>query len=329
MKGLQPHNRGSLSFRPHLCTAFIAVFFALFSDSATADQIDCLVTNLPDGWNNGITSIINKPETASIDQLLPEALHCWLLEDSIADYKVLMSRQASIPRARFPGAYTDSYTAALVQTRHGEKIALFKYESFSKGWWSRIFPSPPDLSPVVGGDPIYNWIDLPARRDPQLHLALVEIVSITNELHTYTEAQNSKVSDDHGKAWYNLLNVWSGTATINVVESPGVEMPTNFTVSFERSQYVHTRCETWTDRLVKPRATLLGFFAQKNGKWSLQGGFHDPTEYLLIPRYASRLQVLFQTPLADAKSIADRKRVYDEASLRAKQQAETNSVKQN
>jgi len=309
-------------------TAFFAIFFALLTGSATADQIDSLVTNLPDGWDGGMTPIINQPETASIDQLLPKAFHCWLLEDSIADYKVIMSRQVSIPRARFPGAYTDSYTAALVQMRHGEKIVLFRYEAFSKGWWSRVFPFPPDLSPVVGGDPIFNWIDLPARRDPQLHLALVEVVSITNEHHTYTEAQNSKVSDDNGKTWYNLLNVWSGTATIKVVESPGGEMLTNFTVSFERIHYVHARGETWTDWLVKPRASLLGFFAQKDGKWSLQSGFLDPVDYLLIPGYASRLQALFQTRLADEKTLADRRRVYDEASLRAKHQAETNNVDQ-
>lgn len=177
-------------------------------------------------------------------------------------------------------------------------------------------------------DPIFSWIDHPDKRDPQLHLVLVEVVSITNEHHSYTESPNSKVSDDGGKTWYNLLYEWSGTATLKIVESPGVAMPTNITVSFERYHYVHTRDEPWTDWLVKPRARLVGFFVQKDGAWSLQGGFLDPVDYLLIPKYASRLQALFQTPLADEKTLADRKRVYAEASLRAKRQAETNNVDQ-
>jgi hypothetical protein len=307
--------------------AFLAIFFALLAGSATADQIDTLVTNLPPGWGSGAAPIINQPETASVEQLLPQAFHCWLLEDSVANYKLILSRQISIPRAHILRAYSDSYLAALVQTSRGEKIVLFRYESFAKGWWSRVFPFPPDLSPVVNGDPIMNWFDLPARRDPQLHLALVQVVSITNVHHTYTEAQNSKVSDDNGQTWYNLLNVWSGTATVKVIESPGVEMTTNFTVGFVRHRYVHSRSEPWTeDRLVKPGPPLLGFFMQKDGKWILQSGFLDPVDYLLLPEYGSRLQSLFRTPLSDEKTLTDRKRTYEEARLKAIHQAETNNL---
>jgi hypothetical protein len=32
----------------------------------------------------------------------------------------------------------------LVQTGHGEKIVLFRYDDFSKGWWSsRIYDAKP------------------------------------------------------------------------------------------------------------------------------------------------------------------------------------------
>jgi len=240
---------------------------------------------------------------------------------------VLKSRQVTIPRAHFPSAYTDSYIAVLVRTSHGEKIVLLWYEAFVKGWSSQIFSYPADIrGPIVGGDPIFNWLDFPARRDPQLHLAFVEVVSITNKTHTYTEAPNSKVSDDGGKTWHNLLYVWSGTATVKVIESPDAGMPVTMTVSFERFHYVHTREETWTDRLVKPGARLLGFFAQTDGKWSMNGSFLDPVDYLLEPGYASRLQALFKIPLSDEKTLADRKRVYNEASKRARQQAATNHV---
>ncbi len=177
------------------------------------------------------------------------------------------------------------------------------------------------------GDPVFRWFDYPDKRDPQLHLILVDVVSITGERHSYTESPNSKVSDDGGKTWYSLLYVWSGMATLKVVESPGVEMPTNITVGFERCHYVHARGEPWTDWLVKPGARLMGFFTQKDGKWSLQVcGFLDPVDYLLIPKYASPLQAFFKTPLSDEKTLAARKRVYDEASKRAQQQAATNHV---
>jgi hypothetical protein len=302
---------------------FFAAFIALFAICAIADEIDDLVTNLPDGWDGGIHPVHNLPETASIEQLLPKAFQSWWIDNShITNYTVLKSRQVAIPRAHFPGAYTDSYTAVLVQTSHGEKIVLLSYQPFDKGWSSQIFSYPADIrGPIKGGDPIYNWLNFPARRDPQLHLAFVEVVSVANEHHTFTESPNSKVSDDGGKTWYSLLYVWSGLATIKVIESPDAKMPVTMTVPFERYHYVHTRDETWTDWLVKPGARLLGFFAKTDGKWSMNGGFLNPVDYLLSPYYASRLQALFKTPLSDEKTLTERKRIDDEALNRVRQQA--------
>lgn len=103
-------------------------------------------------------------------------------------------------------------------------------------------------------------------------------------------------------------------------------MPATVIVYFQRASYVHTRGDTWTDSFVRPGARLFGFFSQKDGKWSTWRviGFLDPIDYLLIPRYADRLQALFQTPLSDEKSIAARKRMYDEADKRTRQRAATN-----
>ena len=181
----------------------------------------------------------------------------------------------------------------------------------------------------IVGETIDSWVDHPDQRKPEHPLAFVEVVSIADERHTFTNAQNSSVSDDNGKTWYNLLNVRSGMATLKVIESPGVEMPATITVYFERPAYVRTRETPVTDWLVHPGDRLLGFFSQKDGKWTLQNfSFIDPVPELLFQHYASRLQSFFKNPLSDAATLARRKREYDEARERAKHQAETNHIDQ-
>jgi hypothetical protein len=118
---------------------FFTVIFALAAWPGLADPIDNFFTNLPAGWRNGATPIIKLPETASVNQLLPKVFHCWLFEDSISDYKVIAYRDISIPRANLPHAFTDTYTAVLVRTKHGDKIVLLSYRIFIKGWWSRVY----------------------------------------------------------------------------------------------------------------------------------------------------------------------------------------------
>ena len=104
----------------------------------------------------------------------------------------------------------------------------------------------------IVGETIDRWVDHPDQRKPEQPLALVEVVSTADERHTFTNAQNSRVSDDNGKTWYNLLNVRSGMVTLKVIESPGVEMPATITVYFERSLYVRSRETPVTDWRVHP-----------------------------------------------------------------------------
>jgi len=182
---------------------------------------------------------------------------------------------------------------------------------------------------IVDGDPVFEWLDHPDQRSPEVHLAFVEVLSITNEQYTFDDSEShGKVSDDGGKTWYSLTKVRSGMATVRVIESPGASMPATITVFFQRGHYVHSRDDGWTESFGNPGARLIGFFSQKDGKWATWRiiGFIDPVDYLLIPRYGSRLQALFHTPLSDDKTVADRKRLYDEAAKRAQQQAATNHV---
>jgi len=104
---------------------FLALVFALLTHFAAADEIDNVATNLASDWNGGMNSIINLPETASTEEVLNRAFRVNFIDGvHVTNYTVLKSRQVAIPRAHISNAYTDSYTAALVQTSHGEKIVF-------------------------------------------------------------------------------------------------------------------------------------------------------------------------------------------------------------
>src|ERR1017187_7740455 len=75
----------------------LTFFFALSAFCATADQIDNLVTNLPDGWDGGQTPMVNLPETSSVEQVLRGVFKVWWFDDShVTNFTVLKSRQVTI-----------------------------------------------------------------------------------------------------------------------------------------------------------------------------------------------------------------------------------------
>lgn len=313
-----------------ICLIGLACNFSLAQETnKVPDAIDWLIAELgsSDGWGSGIVSSVNLPETALTEEVVSNAFKQQeRLYKRQIEYKILESRKVEFPGTR------EKYTAALAQTSVGQKIVLFKYDGkigeMEIGWWYRIYDASKSFTLDRRGDVIRNWLDFPYARGSERRLAFVEIESISNEQTTFRTASNSKVSNDNGKTWYNLLHVRAGMATCKIIECPDNVMPTNVAVYFERAGYVPTRETSWSDWLVQPKARLLGFFTQKDGKWTLEmSQFYDPVSELLDP-YGKRLQAIFKTPLASEDALVKRKQAYAEARIRAQQQA-TNNVNAN
>jgi hypothetical protein len=126
---------------------FLTIFFALVASYAMADQIDNVVTNLPDGWNDNEAGLIIMPKTASTKDVLQRAFRVYVFGfGQITNFTVLKTRQVPIPCCHFPGASIYSYTAALVQASQGGKVVvLLRYIDVytSRAWLSAVFYANP------------------------------------------------------------------------------------------------------------------------------------------------------------------------------------------
>ena len=97
-------------------TTFLAIVFALVAICARADQIDNVVTSLPDFWNDNETGVIIMPQTASTEDVLRSVFEKWSFPTNqpptgyvqVTNFTVLKTRQVAIPVGHYPGAHAYS-----------------------------------------------------------------------------------------------------------------------------------------------------------------------------------------------------------------------------
>lgn len=150
---------------------FLAIFFVLVASCATADEIDSVVTDLPDGWNDNESGVIIMPQTASTEDVLPKVFEHLRYFDSrsqsahyiwITNFTVLKTRQVTIPVGHYPGAHAYSYTAVLVQSNCGEKVVLLRcFDVYtSRAWLGALFDVKPQPGTLV--DVYEGTVELPS-----------------------------------------------------------------------------------------------------------------------------------------------------------------------
>jgi hypothetical protein len=148
-----------------------AIFFALAATCATADEIDSVVTDLPNGWNDNEAGVIIMPQTASTGDVLPKVFEHLRYFDSqsqpahyiwITNFTVLKTRQVSIPSGHYPGARGYSYTAVLIQSNCGEKVVLLRcFDVYtSRAWLAALFDLKPQPGTIV--DVYEGTVEMPS-----------------------------------------------------------------------------------------------------------------------------------------------------------------------
>jgi hypothetical protein len=149
---------------------FLAIFFALVVGCAAADEIDSVVTDLPNGWNDNETGVMIMPQTASTEDVLRRVFEKWWFPTNqpptgniqITNFTVLKTRQVAIPVSHYPGAHVYSYTAVLVQSNCGEKVVLLRcFDVYtSRAWLGALFNVKPQPGTVV--DVYEGTVELPS-----------------------------------------------------------------------------------------------------------------------------------------------------------------------
>lgn len=106
------------------------LWMLLLAPCVWADPVDDLVARLSKThglWVNGLSSLLELPETASSQQLLA-GLN--------SQARLLSAREVSIDGQ-------GPYRALRVVTAEGPRILLLRFEGKS-GWWSRFYAEDPD-----------------------------------------------------------------------------------------------------------------------------------------------------------------------------------------
>jgi hypothetical protein len=99
-------------------------------------RLSAALSKTDGGWQGGITPMVPLPSNAPTEQVIAKEFEMPANMPAIS-YKILKTRQVHIK-----GDQPDLYTAVLVQTDTGEKIALIRYVQWygqMSGWWVRFY----------------------------------------------------------------------------------------------------------------------------------------------------------------------------------------------
>ena len=103
---------------------------------SSADAIDALVARLSEQplWTNGLSPEVELDATDPIEEVLKQVFAAISFDQGrVTSHRVMETRRVSI------GAEAAPYTAVLLETNLGRKIALLRHEGAAVGWWSRVF----------------------------------------------------------------------------------------------------------------------------------------------------------------------------------------------
>lgn len=153
-----------------MCATLLALSFALVASCAAADQIDDVITDLPDGWNDNETGVMIMAQKASTEDVLRRVFEKWLFPTNqpptgyaqVTNFTILKTRQVAIPVGHYPGAHSYSYTAVLVQSNCGDKVVLLRcFDVYtSRAWLGALFEVKPQPDTLV--DVYEGTVELPS-----------------------------------------------------------------------------------------------------------------------------------------------------------------------
>jgi hypothetical protein len=107
---------------------------------ASNDAIEQLVARLSAThglWINGAFPIIKLPAEAAVEQVISNVFEMTGFDKGhVTEHSLVTVRPVKIG-----ATFSDTYTAALVETDLGPKIILLKYQGSTLGWWSRVYPA--------------------------------------------------------------------------------------------------------------------------------------------------------------------------------------------
>jgi hypothetical protein len=129
--------------RPTVMRYLFIVVALLIACVATADPINALVIRLSSQpeWRYGIYPTIDLPQSATTNQVVEQIFKTTAFKTDAGIQSVKTFKILEICQVYIPASDAVPYTAVLVETDLGRKIAVFRLEPDQKKpyWWSRVY----------------------------------------------------------------------------------------------------------------------------------------------------------------------------------------------